>query len=128
VVDGVIDVGAAVIKRDGKYLICQRRPGDSSGGLWEFPGGKREPGETLEACVVREIREELGCGVAAGALVTTVDSVYGGRSFRIHFFSATLLDGEPQTLECAALAWVKPADLTGYEWLKPNLALLPLLT
>jgi len=123
----VIDVAAAVIRHDGRYLICRRKPEDTSGGLWEFPGGKREDGETLEACVVREIMEELGCGIAAGPCLAVVDSVYGDRAFRIHFLEARLVSGTPRTIECSELAWVTPGELGRYDFLKPNLAILPLL-
>ena len=64
-----IDVAAALVFRDGKLLITQRHPDAHLGGLWEFPGGKREPNETFEACLIRELREELGIEVSVSELV-----------------------------------------------------------
>ena len=123
----LIDVAAAVIRRDGRYLICRRRPGDKSGGLWEFPGGKREVGETLEQCAVREIREELGCEIEPGGLLHVVDTHWGGPVYRIHFFAAVLAGGEPRPIECSELAWVEPAGLGGYEFLPANREMLKML-
>ena len=118
------DVAAAVILRAGKYLICRRRgvDGDQGGapGLWEFPGGKREPGESLEECLVRELREETGCAVVAGRLLERVDVPTPARLLRLHFFEATLAAGEPRPLECAAVAWAAPSELLSYAFLPPN--------
>ena len=72
----VIDVAAALVFRDGKLLITQRHADAHLGGLWEFPGGKREPDETFEACLVRELREELGIEVAVGELVESLTHAY----------------------------------------------------
>jgi len=116
----VVEVAAAVIRRDGKYLICRRRPGDSGAGLWEFPGGKVEPGESLPACAVREIREELGCGIVAGAELESVAVRYGDRELRVHFLAATLVDGEPRPIECDELAWAAPEEFGRYAFLGAN--------
>src|SRR5208282_2176036 len=86
----VIDVAAALVFREGKLLITQRHADAHLGGLWEFPGGKREPDETFEACLTRELREELGIEVAVGELV------------------------ESLTHACPAFKWVSAADLKDY--------------
>ncbi len=119
-----VDVAAAVIRRGGRFLICRRMPEDSSGGLWEFPGGKREPGETLAQCLEREITEELGCTVAAGALLERIEVDRGDKQLAIHFYAATLVAGEPRPIECSELAWAAPAEFGRYDFLKPNLALV----
>jgi mutator protein MutT len=111
-----IEVSAALIFRDGKLLITQRRAGSHLGGLWEFPGGKREPGETFEACLIREIREELGVDISVGALFEDVSHAYPEKSVRLKFFLCRLLAGEPQPLDCAAIRWVTPLELSDYEF------------
>lgn len=112
----VIEVSAGLIFRDGKLLITQRHAEAHLGGLWEFPGGKREPGETFQACLVRELREELGVEVAAGDLFDSVTHAYPEKTVRLEFFLCRLVAGEPKPLGCAALRWVHRADLDTYEF------------
>ena len=109
-----IEVSAALIFRDGKLLITQRQAKSHLGGLWEFPGGKREAGETFEQCLVREIREELGVEISVGALFQEISHTYPEKTVRLKFFSCELLSGEPQPLECAAVRWIRPANLENY--------------
>ena len=109
-----LDVAVAVIERDGRYLITQRMPQDSFGGSWEFPGGKAEPGESLQECLIREIREELGLVIDVGPQLTTVEHQYPHRSIRLHCYRCRILQGEPQTIECAAWRWVGPQELTQF--------------
>jgi mutator protein MutT len=109
-----IDVAAALIFRDGKLLITQRRAGAPLGGLWEFPGGKRESPETFEQCLVREIREELGGTISVGALFETVTHNYPGKAVQLKFFICRWEGGEPQALGCAAFRWVSAAELDQY--------------
>ena len=106
-----IEVSAAVILRDGKYLIARRAAGKRCGLLWEFPGGKREPGESGEACVERECAEELGITLRAEKEWMQVTE--GG--VRLTFYACTLTEGEPRPLEHAALAWVEPCMLLNYQ-------------
>lgn len=80
-----IDVAAALLFRDGKILIAQRNADSHLGGLWEFPGGKREPGETFEQCLVRELREELGVEVKTGRLFEEITHVYGDKTVHLKF-------------------------------------------
>ncbi len=106
-----IEVSAGLVFRDGQLLITQRRAGSHLGGLWEFPGGKREAGETLEQCLARELREELGIQVRVGVRFDTVTHTYPEKSVRLEFFLCRLIAGEPQPLGCAGLRWIRPEDL-----------------
>lgn len=111
-----MEVSAALIFRDGRLLIAQRSAGSHLAGLWEFPGGKRESGETWECCLLREIREELGAEVEVGALFDEVTHDYPGKRVRLRFFRCRLAVGEPRPLGCAALTWVSREDLARYEF------------
>lgn len=104
-------VAAAVLRRAGRILIGRRPQDKLLGGLWEFPGGKQEPGEGLKACLRRELREELGVGVLVGAPLGVFDHAYTHFSVRVHAFECTLAAGEPQPLEHSQLAWVKPSEM-----------------
>src|SRR5437773_2250204 len=92
----VVDVAAGLIFRDGKLLITQRRAGAHLGGLWEFPGGKREPNETFEECLVRELREELGIEVVVGELIESVTHAYPEKTVHLSFFRCTLKEHDPR--------------------------------
>jgi A/G-specific adenine glycosylase len=108
------DVAAAVTARaDGRVLVAQRNVDDMLGGLWEFPGGKREDGETLPECLVREMREELGVEVTVGEQLAVVRHAYTHFRITLHAFHCRLVDGEPRCLDCAAFRWVTPAELDG---------------
>ena len=113
--EGVIEVVAAVIEREGRILIARRPAALHLGGLWEFPGGKRQPGETPEAALVREIREELDAAVTVGELLDDVEWTYPGKTVRLLFFRCAL-DDEPRAAEGQEIAWVAPADLDRYEF------------
>jgi mutator protein MutT len=119
-----IDVSAALIFRDGRLLIAQRNAEAHLGGLWEFPGGKREPGETFEQCLVRELREELGVVVTVGERLDTVEHEYPGRRVRIQFFRCRLQAGEPEARGCAALRWVRAAELEQFAFPEADARLL----
>jgi mutator protein MutT len=111
-----IEVSAALIFRDGKLLIAQRHPDSHQGGLWEFPGGKCEPGESFERCLVRELREELGIEVVVGGLFEEISHDYADRSVHLRFFTCRLVSGEPQPLDCAGVKWVGQAELAGHDF------------
>ena len=106
-----IDVAAALIFRDGKLLITRRRAEAHLGGLWEFPGGKREPDETFEQCVARELREELGVEISVGDLFEEIVHAYPEKTVHLKFFVCRLEGGEPAPLGCAALKWVGKSEL-----------------
>jgi mutator protein MutT len=112
----IIEVSAALIFRDGKLLITQRHVRSHLGGLWEFPGGKREAGETFAQCLVREIREELGVEISVGELFEEISHDYPEKSVHLKFFVCKLLSGEPQPLDCAAIRWVNKTELDDHKF------------
>ena len=109
-----IDVAAALIFRGGKLLITQRRADAHLGGLWEFPGGKREPDETFAQCLVRELREELGVESSVGGLFEEVTHAYADKTVHLKFFVCRLEHGEPEPIGCAAVKWVGQVELGQY--------------
>jgi mutator protein MutT len=111
-----IDVAAALIFREGKILITRRAAAAHLGGLWEFPGGKREPGETFEQCLARELDEELGVKAKVGELFAEITHVYAEKTVHLKFFRCRLLEGEPQPLACAAVEWVGKPELADYDF------------
>ena len=112
----VIEVSAGLMFRDGKLLITQRHAGAHLGGLWEFPGGKREADETFEQCLVRELREELGVEVRVGEIFDSVTHAYPDKTVHLKFFVCEVMAGEPQPLGCASLKWVSQAEMKGHEF------------
>ena len=112
----IIEVSAGLIFRSGQLLITQRHTAAHLGGLWEFPGGKREPGETFEQCLARELREELGVEVVVGQLFESVTHAYPERAVHLKFFVCQLERGEPQPIGCSAVAWVNQAGLDDYDF------------
>ncbi|MGA0607632.1 8-oxo-dGTP diphosphatase MutT [Phenylobacterium sp. VNQ135] len=107
---------AALIDVDGRVLICQRPEGKQLAGLWEFPGGKVEPGETPEACLIRELDEELGIRVTKSCLAPFVfaSHEYEGFHLLMPLYLIRRWDGQPSAKEHKALAWVKPVKLDDY--------------
>ncbi len=110
-----VQVVAAVIERHGKILITRRPQSAHLAGLWEFPGGKPERGESLEAALRREIREELDAEIAVGERIETIEWQYPDKRVRLVFFRCGI-HGEPRPLEGQEMAWVTPADLARYEF------------
>jgi mutator protein MutT len=111
-----IEVSAGLVFRAGQLLITQRHADSHLGGLWEFPGGKREPTESFEACLQRELREELGVEVVVGELFESLEHDYPERRVRLEFFLCRLAIGEPQPLDCAAVKWVARTELDQHEF------------
>jgi mutator protein MutT len=111
-----IEVSAALIFHNGKLLITQRLSDAHLGGLWEFPGGKREANESFENCLVREIREELGIQISVGKLFEEISYDYTDKSVHLKFFICELIRGEPQPLGCAAFKWVGKSELSDFEF------------
>jgi mutator protein MutT len=111
-----IEAAAAIMRRGDTILIAQRRVGDHLENLWEFPGGKREPGESFERCLARELQEELGVTVRVGRLVYDVTHDYPERRVRLCFFECELLEGEPRPIHCQDCRWVKTGELQDYRF------------
>ena len=108
----VIEVVAALIQDgEGRYLITRRRGGSHLAGMWEFPGGKREPGEPLEDAMRRELTEELSASFGVGEKVETVRWEYPERTVVIHFYRCRLESGTIEPLESQAMDWVAPERL-----------------
>lgn len=120
----IIEVSAGLLFRAGKLLITQRHADAHLGGLWEFPGGKREPGETFPQCLVRELQEELGVEVVVGDLFQEVTHAYPERKVRLQFLLCSLRRGEPQSLGCAAVKWVTREELAAHEFPAADAGLL----
>lgn len=108
-------VTAAVIERNGAYLVTRRLKGVHLEGHWEFPGGKCEPAESHTACVKREILEELGSGVRVGPEIFFVEHAYPERIVELHFFACELT-GEPTPLLGQEMQWVRRGDLATLEF------------
>jgi 8-oxo-dGTP diphosphatase len=120
-----IEVAAALVQdAAGRYLLTRRRSGTHLAGLWEFPGGKCERGETLEACLRRELREELGGEFAVGEKVDIVRWEYPERTVVLHFYRCRLTGGAIEPREGQEIAWVEAGSLPDYELPPADRALL----
>jgi 8-oxo-dGTP diphosphatase len=121
---GVTRVSAAVIRRGGDYLICQRRAGGELPLLWEFPGGKQEPGESAEECLVRECQEELGVGLRVTGVLATAEHQYPHRRVALTFFTAEIAEGEPRALAHAKIRWAPARTLVQYAFCPADIGII----
>ena len=112
----MIAVVAGVVRRGERLLLCQRPEGKRFGMLWEFPGGKIEAGESPEAALERELREELHVETRTGCVLDALrlDDRNGG-DLLLLFYESAIVSGEPQAMECRALAWALPEEVAGYD-------------
>ena len=124
---GKIEVAAAVIVRDGALLIAQRKKGDTHELQWELPGGKREAGESLEACLQRELCEEMGIRAEIGRLIGTAVKDYGDRAVKIFAFHVPGYGGEIAVKEHEAVRWVEPQEFRRYDFLDADLPLIRMI-
>jgi 8-oxo-dGTP diphosphatase len=121
----VVEVVAGLIRDGrGRYLITRRRQGTHLEGLWEFPGGRREPDETLEQSLRRELFEELGALFVVGELVETVRWAYPEKTVVLSFFRCRLEEGAIEPREGQRMQWVPPAELHRYDFPPADAALL----
>jgi 8-oxo-dGTP diphosphatase len=117
-----MDVVAAVIERDLRVLICQRKRGERHALKWEFPGGKVEPGEDSEAALARELREELQIEAAIGPLIHTETVRYSDSPpIHLQFFQVTEFSGEPVNLEFEQIIWEDRTSLPLYDFLEGDI-------
>lgn len=116
----LIAVGIACIHQDGKYLIQSRPEGKSFVGFWEFPGGKRELGESFRECVKREILEEIGVTVSVRPHFFEIQHRFGPKTLLLRFHRCQIQAGTPTPLEGQQLQWAKPADFGQIKFLKTN--------
>jgi 8-oxo-dGTP diphosphatase len=110
----VVEVAAGLIHEQGRYLIARRKPGVHLAGYWEFPGGKREEGESFEECLRRELFEELSIRVDAPVPYQVVRHDYAESTVELHFFHCRIEKGEACNLDSAEIRWVKPRELLHY--------------
>ena len=118
-----IHVVAAVIRHEGRIFATQRGYGEWKD-WWEFPGGKIEPGESAEEALRREIREELGCEIAVGELLTTIEYDYPTFHLSMACYWCPLVNSEPHLFEPEDARWLLPADLPTLRWLPADISLI----
>jgi 8-oxo-dGTP diphosphatase len=119
-----IDAAIAIVSRDGKILITQRKSEDTFGDYWEFPGGKCERGETLHQALARELHEELRITAEPRHAFSPITHDYRTAVVRLHPFLCTLTAGEPQLIECQACEWIEPHQLRSYRFPPANEGLI----
>ena len=111
-----IEVAAGLVYLEGRYLIARRNPGVHLAGFWEFPGGKRESGETLETCLRRELFEELGIRIGVPIPFQVVRHEYAEKTVQLHFFRCRIEAGNAMPIDCAEIRWVLPHELDDFEF------------
>ena len=112
----MVEVVAALIWNKDRFMICQRPAHKARGLLWEFVGGKVEPGETKQQALVRECREELGIRLSVGEVFMEVVHRYPDITVHLTLFCATIAEGIPQKLEHNDIRWITPAQIPGYDF------------
>jgi mutator protein MutT len=113
-------VALAIIEKDGKFLIAQRKAEGSFASLWELPGGKCRKGEEPISCVVRDVREETGLEVCADTSAVIVEHAYSGLTVELHAFFCRVLSGEAAALESQAIAWIAWDAIPDYSFPAAN--------
>ena len=119
------EVAAGILWNGAEVLITRRYDHDHQGGRWEFPGGKRHAGETIEECLRRELREEIGLDVTVGSLWRALTHLYPDRSVSLYFHFCSDASGDPRALDVAAWRWVAPEELAGLHFVEGDGPILP---
>ena len=122
------EVVAALIRQGETFMICQRPAHKARGLLWEFVGGKVEPGETKAAALIRECREELGVTLTVGDVFMDVIHEYPDLTVHLTLFDAVIAEGEPQKLEHNDIRWITPAQIGDYEFCPADVEILREIT
>ena len=122
----VVVVAAAIVEREGRFLLTRRLTGTHLAGTWEFPGGKCEPGETLEGCLARELGEELAVTAVIGRPVLMTRHAYPERTVELHFFDVTVL-GDPTPQLGQEIRWATREELRSLSFPDADRALIDLL-
>ena len=122
-----IEVGCAMIERQGEFLIAQRCPGMRCPGFWEFPGGQRESHETMEQCLIREIGEELGIRIRPTEFLGRKDFEYPDRKVSLYFYFCDWISGRPSKRDCFDFAWVSPRQMKNYRFLPADFEIIDYL-
>ena len=125
--DKLVTVTAAILEHNGKILVAQRKASDRLPGMWEFPGGKLESGETPEGCLKRELREEFGIEVSVGRFVAESIYHYDHISIRLVAYKATLLGGRPEPTDHDDDRWVTIPELDRFEFAPADVPFVRLL-
>ena len=112
----ITEVVAALIWDNNKFMICQRSVHKARGLLWEFVGGKVEPGETKEQALIRECREELAVTISVGDVFMDVTHEYPDITVHLTLFNVTISEGDPQKLEHNDIKWITPSEIPNYEF------------
>ena len=112
----MVEVIAALVWDNDKFMICQRPSNKARALLWEFVGGKVEPGETKEQALIRECREELAVVISVGDVFMEVLHEYPDITIRLTLFNATIAEGAPQKLEHNDIKWITPAEIPNYDF------------
>ena len=112
----ITEVVAALIWQGNRFMICQRPAHKARGLLWEFVGGKVEPGETKEQALIRECREELAVTLSVGDVFMDVVHEYPDITVHLTLFNATIAEGEPQRLEHNDIKWIMPSEIPDYDF------------
>ena len=112
----MVEVVAALIWDGSRFMICQRPAHKARGSLWEFVGGKVEPGEGAEEALIRECREELAVTLSVGTVFMDVVHEYPDITVHLTLFHATIADGVPQKLEHQDIRWITPSEIPDYEF------------
>lgn len=121
-----IVVTAAILQREGRYLVTRRQPGVHLAGAWEFPGGKCNDGESLTSCMARELEEELGIRAAVGAEIFTITHDYSDRCVELHFFECETVD-DPLPRLGQEMRWAASEDLARLEFPPADAELIRIL-